>query len=143
MSTFLTFKCPLPKWYIPFGLYIFWVLTQFVVQSWRTFGSFSGSVCFLSFKWIVVEVVKPAVISSKHANHHHRYNNLPTLFARIYVRQERKICLKLASFNNAQESNVTRCQIYFFIIWLFTTISISPKVNKICQSTLKIALNTK
>ena len=41
------------------------------------------------------------------------------------------------------ESSVTRSQIYFFIIWLFTRIEISPKENKICQSAFKIVPFTK
>ena len=41
------------------------------------------------------------------------------------------------------ESSVTRSQIYFFIIWLFTTIYISPKAYKSCHSTSEIASNTK
>ena len=40
-------------------------------------------------------------------------------------------------------TSVTRCKIYFFIIWLFTTANICPKAHKICQSTFKIVPNTK
>ena len=40
-------------------------------------------------------------------------------------------------------NSVTRCQIDFFIIWLLTTINISPKEYKSWQSTVKIVPNTK
>ena len=39
--------------------------------------------------------------------------------------------------------SMTRCQIYFFILWLLSTTNNSPKAYKRCQSTCKIAPNTK
>ena len=37
----------------------------------------------------------------------------------------------------------TRCEIYIFIIWLFTTINISPKVAKVLSKLCQILKNPK